>query len=167
MSPFAKSVILDNDCISNFQIAGVLEKFLRFWSPGNLNIPQRVLNEARAWPEHGSKVCEIIERLANEGQVNIIDIDDTSEEEISAYMELRMREPVLGEGESECMAIAKNRNYIVVSNDTTAREHCNTVFPEVEIVNTLGMIKMAKDDGLIPLGEVGIIWDKIRKERRR
>ena len=165
MSPFKKPVIIDTDCISNLFSTGQLERFLKFWICGQFLVPDRVFNELHKWPAHGVEVCRIIHRLAEAGQVSIISIDENSEAETSAYLELRMRHPVLGQGESEVIAIARARNYIVATNDTVARARCKEVFPDIEVINTLGIIRMAKDDGLISLGEVDAIWNKIREQR--
>ena len=167
MSPFKKPLIIDNDCISNFQLAHVLEKVLKFWPSGNIKIPQRVLSEARAWRQHGVEVCEIIEMLNASGNVELMTIDDNSEEETSAYLELRLKQPGLGAGESESIAIAKCRNYIVASDDGVATTKSKQLFPDVIIVTTADVLKMAQKDGFLKYTEIDLIWDTIKSERAK
>jgi predicted nucleic acid-binding protein len=165
MSPFSRPLIIDNDCISNFQLAHILERVLRFWPPGSLKIPQRVLSEARAWRQHGTDVCEILERLNTLSTIELITIDENSEEETSAYMELRLKQPGLGAGESESIAIAKCRNFIVASDDGVATARSQELFPMVKIVTTAGVLKMAQNDGFLSFTEIHLIWEMIKRER--
>lgn len=44
--------------------------------------------------------------------VEIVTIDDSSDDGVSAYIRLRLTALVLGEGESKSIAMANDRNYI-------------------------------------------------------
>jgi len=167
VSPFSKPVIIDNDCISNFQVAGVLEDILCLWPPGTFKIPGRVVGEAQRWMQHGAKVCEILKKLSGSGQIEVVDIDDDSDEEVSTYMALVMNAPCLGQGESESIAIAKNRGYIFASDDRLAKEKCNGLCPNVKTIGTIDILFMARSDGLAETREVNPIWEKIQRNKSR
>jgi len=165
MSPFSKPVILDNCCISNFQTAGVLKLILSLWLPGIFKIPQRVLNEAGDWKEHGKEVMQTINELRDAKIIEIVNIEEDSEEEINAYIKLRLSAPVLGEGESESMAIAYNRDYIVATDDGIATEFCQILFPSINIITTAQILNMGKTDGLITKSQVDHIWTAIKSNQ--
>lgn len=164
MSPFTKSIILDNNCISNFYLAESLKQILRLW-PKIFKISQRVLKEANNWPIHGLQVCETIEELVSDGIVEIISIDEESEIELNAYIKLRLQAIILGEGESEAIAIASNRNLIVATDDQVATIKCHELFPNIQVITTADIFKMAKSDGLLSQSQVNVFWDKIKSER--
>jgi predicted nucleic acid-binding protein len=164
MSPFSKSIVLDNNCISNFYLAESLKQVLRFW-PGVFKIPKRVLEEASRWPVHGSQVCQTVEELVADGIVETISIDEESEVEINAYIQLRLHAIVLGEGESESIAIASNRDYIIATDDRVATERCHELFPAIQVITTADIFKMAKSDGLLSQSEIVELWNLIKKKR--
>ncbi len=168
MSPFQKPVILDNNCISNFHYAESLSLILTLWPSGTFKIPLRVLEEANNWPQHGKEVCDIIRELADTNVIETISIDDNSDTEVNYYIQLRLVAPVLGAGESESIAIAKSRNYVVATDDGLATERCKSLFPSVEVVTTADIFKMAKSDGLLRGSEIDHMWKLIKlKEPKR
>jgi predicted nucleic acid-binding protein len=162
MSPFHKPVILDNNCISNFYYANSLRSILTLWPPGTFKIPLRVYNEASNWPEHGKEVGGIIRELADNNVIEIVNINDDSDAEVNYYIQLRLVAPVLGEGESESIAIAKSREYVVATDDGLATERCKDLFPSVVVVTTADVLKMAKSDGLLKESEINQMWKLIR-----
>lgn len=162
MSPFALPVILDNCCISNFFTAGILKSILTLWPAGTFIIPQRVLNEAKAWKQHGQEVVDIIQELLNSGMISLVEIDEDSEEEIEAYINLRLTGPKLGEGESEVIAIAYNRGYIAATDDGLAREYCSELFPSLKVLTTAQILNKGLVDRLITQAIINEIWGKIK-----
>lgn len=167
MSPFCKPVILDNNCIVNFYFAESLKSILTLWPPGTFKIPERVLAEASNWHEHGKEVCQIIKELTDARIVEIIIINDHSDEEVSAYIQLKLAPPVLGSGEAESIAIASTRNYIIATDDLVATERCKIMFPSIEVITTADIFKMAKSDDLLKESQVDRIWKLIRKKRTK
>lgn len=167
MSPFHKPVILDNNCVSNFYYADSLRLILTLWPPGTFKIPLRVYNEASNWRQHGKEVCDIIRELADNNVIEIVNIDDDSDAEVNCYIQLRLAAPVLGEGESESIAIANSREYIIATDDRLATERCKGLFPSVEVVTTADILKMAKSDGLLKESEIDQIWKLIKLKRSK
>jgi predicted nucleic acid-binding protein len=168
MSPLHKPVVLDNNCINNFYNADSLRLILNLWPPGTFKIPFRVYNEASNWREHGEEVCGIIRELTDNNVIEVVNINDHSETEVKYYIQLRLAAPVLGEGESEAIAIAKSREYIVATDDGQATERCRNLFPSVEVVTTGDILKMAKSDGLLEESQIKHMWKLIKlKESKR
>jgi predicted nucleic acid-binding protein len=167
MSPFHKPIILDNNCISNFFFAGCLRSLLIFWPAGTFKIPQRVLNEARNWREHGKEVCRTLEELRDTGFIEIIEVDENSEKETDAYMHLRLEQPMLGQGESESIAIACHRYFAVATDDVLATRRCHELYPEVQVITTAEIFNMARVDGLFQEYQITEMWKLIRSGRRQ
>jgi len=167
MSPFHKPVIIDNNCISNFYYADSLRLILTLWPPGTFKIPLRVYNEASNWRQHGQEVCNILKELADNKVIEIVTIDDNSDTEVNHYIQLRLTAPVLAAGESESIAIAKSRGYIVATDDRLATERCKSLFPSVEVVTTADILKMAKSDGLLKKSEIDQMWKLIKLKRSK
>jgi predicted nucleic acid-binding protein len=82
------------------------------------------------------------------------------------YAQLRLHGPLLGEGESESIAIARARNYIVATDDSRATEECREIFPDLEIVTTNQILRMAKEDGLLKQQQINEMWRLIRIRRK-
>lgn len=162
MSPFHKPVILDNNCISNFHYADSLRSILSLWPPGTFKIPIRAYNEASNWRKHGKEVCDVIRELADNKTIEIVCINDNSTTEVGYYMQLMLAAPVLGAGESESIAIAKSRKYIVATDDGLATERCRDLFPSVKVITTADILKMAKSDGLLKESKINQMWKLIK-----
>ena len=167
MSPFQKPVVLDNNCVSNFQNAESLETILTLWPFKGFLIPQRVLKEAENWPAQGAEVCRILNKLHEGNIIEIITINEESEEELDAYLKLRLKGPALGEGESESIAMAMTRGYIVATDDQIATEHCHQVFPSIEVITTADILKMAKADGLLKQSQINRMWRLIKEKQSK
>jgi predicted nucleic acid-binding protein len=167
MSPFHKPVILDNNCICNFFFAGCLRSTLIFWPAGTFKIPQRVLNEARNWHKHGQEVCRILEELIDTGFIEIIEINENSEKETDSYIHLRLESPMLGQGESESIAIAWHRNYMVATDDVLATRRCHELYSAVQVITTAELFNMAMVDGLFRESQIIEMWKLIKSGRRQ
>mgnify|MGYP001603964724 CR=1 FL=1 len=167
MSPFSKLVILDNNCISNFYLAGSLESVLILWPFKVFVVPQRVVKEAGNWREHGEAVCRILHSLSAKGIIEIVAINEESEEETGAYALLRLNAWSLGQGESESIAMASHRGYIVATDDRLATECCRKIFPSVEVVTTGDILKMGKSDGLLKESQIEKMWKLIKQKRAK
>ena len=57
----------------------------------------------------------------------------------------------LGKGEASCIAYAKERKAIVVTDDRTARKQCSLM--KIPVTGTVGILKASVLDGQIQLGQ--------------
>ena len=65
----------------------------------------------------------------------------------------------LGKGEASCIAYAKERKAIVVTDDRTARKQCSLM--KIPVTGTIGILKASVLDGQIPLGRADGILQKM------
>jgi predicted nucleic acid-binding protein len=65
----------------------------------------------------------------------------------------------LGKGEASCIAFAKERKAIVVTDDRTARKQCSLM--RIPVTGTIGILKASVLDGQIPLGRADGILQKM------
>ncbi len=167
MSPFSKLVILDNNCISNFYLAESLELVLTLWPYKVFVVPDRVVTEAKRWREHGEAVCRILNNLTARHVIEIVTINEESEEETGAYALLRLKAWALGQGESESIAMASQRGYIVATDDKIATECCKEIFPRVGVITTADILKMGKSDCLLKQSQIENMWELIKQKRAK
>lgn len=162
MSPFGKSVILDNDVISRLHRAGALRRALEVWPKSSFCVTDEVVDEARRWPAKGKELVVILKDLEAKRIIRFISVDQSSEEEIQAYTWLRLQNR-LGRGESASIAIAFHREFYIATDDGIAREVCRTTYPSVSIFGTGNLLNMAIRDGLMTQREVDSIRARIRR----
>lgn len=156
MSPLHKPVIIDNDVISTLFLAGALKEVLSVWPIDSFYLTARVKDEARRWKTRGQELVNILEELEKKGVITIISIDDTSEEEITAYTRLRIGKK-LGEGESASIAIANNRGFNIATDDGGARDACKELYPSIKAIGSGTLLNLAVKDGLIRRNEASQI----------
>ena len=65
----------------------------------------------------------------------------------------------LGKGEASCIAYAKERKAIVVTDDRTARKQCSLM--KIPVTGTVGILKASVLDGQIPLDRADDILQKM------
>jgi predicted nucleic acid-binding protein len=57
----------------------------------------------------------------------------------------------LGKGEASCIAYAKERDVIVVTDDRSARKHCSQM--KIQVTGTIGILKASVLDGHLKLDQ--------------
>ncbi len=65
----------------------------------------------------------------------------------------------LGKGEASCIALAKDRQAIVATDDRTARKQCANM--KIPVTGTIGIIKASVQDGLLNLEQADEILTKM------
>ena len=65
----------------------------------------------------------------------------------------------LGKGEASCIAYAKERKAIMVTDDRTARKQCSLI--KIPVTGTVGILKASVLDGQIPLDRADDILQKM------
>lgn len=159
MSPFQRSVIIDNDVISRLYRAGALRKVFALWRAGTFYVVQHVIEEGRRWPVEGYRLGLVLDDLTNARIFTIVAIDDTSEKEIEIYAQMVLLGK-FGKGESESIAIACHRGYDLASDDGAAKDECRRISSAVSTFTTRRILEMAVNDGLLTQNEA----DSIRRK---
>jgi len=85
--------------------------------------------------------------LSNFSMVNF----DSSQEEQS-FREYTRK---LGYGEASCLALARHRRWLVLTDDRTARRMLRQ--EGLEVTGTIGILKLATERGLLTLEEANIL----------
>jgi len=65
----------------------------------------------------------------------------------------------LGQGEASCIAYARERKAIVVTDDRTARKQCSLL--RIPVTGTVGILKASVLDGQIPLNQADVLLQKM------
>lgn len=160
MSPFSRSVIIDNDVISRLYSVGALSRVLALWAIGTFYVVQHVIAEGKKWPGEGQRLSSILDELIGKGILVVINIDDTSEEELGIYAQMVLLGK-FGKGESESIAIACHRGYDIASDDNAAKDECKKISSTVSTYTTRKLLEMAFSDGLLTRDEVDDLKNRV------
>jgi predicted nucleic acid-binding protein len=94
-----------------------------------------------------------IDRLVDDETINLISL---SRQEHEHFRVLIVH---LGNGEASCIAYAKERNVIVVSDDRSARKHCSQI--KTPVTGTIGILKASVLDGQLELNQADKVLSKM------
>ena len=121
------------------------------------------------YPKCGLIICEIYDELSagmvEYSKLKHIDrlVDDEIFEQVSLSRQEheQFRELIvhLGKGEASCIAYAKNRNVIVVTDDRNARRRCSQM--KIPVTGTIGILKASVLDGHLKLDQADKILSKM------
>ncbi len=113
------SIIANTTVISNFASIGQLELLHQLFTA--IHIPTEVYEEIQAGLEEGYQFYAGIDRqifpVSAEGWIRLTSMD--AEHEFSLFGRLPSR---LHRGEAACLAVAKYRNWVLLTDDRAARE---------------------------------------------
>ncbi len=112
------SVISNTTVLSNFAEIGALD-MLHLLHPG-LFLPTEVCQEIRDGLDEGyafySEIAQLLDRRIPTSWLRLTSLADEDEIEIFATMPTRLHP-----GEAACLAIARNRNWLLLTADRSAR----------------------------------------------
>ena len=94
-----------------------------------------------------------IDRLVDDETIKLVSL---SRQEHEHFRELIVH---LGKGEASCIAYAKERNVIVVTDDRSARKHCSQM--EIPMTGTIGILKASVLDGHLELNKADKVLSKM------
>jgi predicted nucleic acid-binding protein len=121
------------------------------------------------YPKRGLITSEIYDELsAGMGEYpKLKHIDRLVDDEIFKQVSLSIQEHKhfreliihLGKGEASCIAYAKERNVIVVTDDRSARRQCSQM--KIPVTGTIGILKASVLDGQLELDQADTILAKM------
>jgi predicted nucleic acid-binding protein len=121
------------------------------------------------YPKRGLITSEIYDELsAGMGEYpKLKHIDRLVDDEIFKQVSLSRQEHKhfrelivhLGKGEASCIAYAKERNVIVVTDDRSARRQCSQM--KIPVTGTIGILKASVLDGQLELDQADTILAKM------
>lgn len=134
----AKPVVLDNTVLSNFALVGRADLVKRLWAEA-AGTTQSVMDEHLVGVKSG--------RVPG-GSWTDLAIIELTEEERATRGELPSR---LGAGESTCLAVARHRQRVLVTDDLHARKIARKM--GIPTTGTVGVLALSVKQGLMSLDE--------------
>lgn len=135
-------LFFDAVVLSNFAFAdgGVYLLKKRYQNRGMITL--QVIEEIKRAAFTDFEQLEFLDhQLIVDGSFQKVSLDET---ELSQYLNLLRN---LGAGEASCIAAARYRKGIVVTDDRMARNFCRE--NHLPLTGTIGILKASQDDGLI------------------
>ena len=146
-----KNWIFDTVALSNFLLSDatfILEN--RYRKKGL--ITRQIYDELSAGMTDYPKLHQV-DRLVDDEIFKLVSL---SRREHEYFRELIVH---LGKGEASCIAYAKERNVIVVTDDRSARKQCSQM--KIPITGTLGILKASVLGGYLKLDQADKILSKM------
>ncbi|MGQ9626288.1 MAG: hypothetical protein ACUVV0_05200 [Anaerolineae bacterium] len=149
------SVIINNTVLANFCLINRLDVLRALF--GKVYITPEVREEVLRGLEEGYTFMIYAEReisVGEEAWLELISFDNPAEEQ--SFRELIQR---LGFGEASCIALARYRGWLVLTDDRTARLILQQ--EGLKTTGTLGILKLAVEKGLLSLDEGNRLLQRI------
>jgi len=137
-----KKILLDTDVISHFIATGEILYLTKIVSPFEIIILENVYQEATRISKRKLHVDNWI-RLNKISVIPFpVDIDVKKE-----YFKIKKENPLIGDGERACMAVAKyNRDIIASSNFKDIASYC--IANTIDYLGTLDLLVLAVEKGI-------------------
>ncbi len=113
------NLVFDTDILSTFGKIRRLDLLMVLFPNARFIVPLSVYNELLKAREHG---YDFVDYITESG---ILEVTPLNREELELWGKLRGKQRSLGLGELEGISICKHREYILVSNDITAKKVCD------------------------------------------
>ena len=153
------SVISNTTVISNFASIGQLDVLRQLF--GSLAISTEVYHEIEVGLEEGYRFYEGIDQVmspfSNGGWIELTSMAD--DQELRSFHEMPAR---LHRGESSCLAIARHRNWLLLTDDRDARREA--MRQGIRVSGSIGCLVLAVDHGICSLSQANIWLDEMIKQ---
>ena len=163
-----KTLFFDNDCISAFLWINNTSIVTQLYK-GRVAIPGQVYDELRMGRGAAKVLKERIDILVENGDAVIVHMD-TGSPEYAIYSSLALAPPAgtrtIGRGEAACIALAKERNGILASNNLRDIKRYIEEY-HLEHITTADIIVEAVDKKLITEKDAEDMWREMLARRRR
>ena len=146
-----KNWIFDTVALSNFLLSDSIFILENRYRRRGL-ITRQIYDEISAGMADHPKLIQI-DRLVDDEIFKLVSL---SRQAYEHYRELIVH---LGQGEASCIAYAKERNVIVVTDDRTARKQCSQM--QIPLTGTFGILKASVLDGHLKLDQADKILSKM------
>ena len=146
-----KNWIFDTVALSNFLLSDatfILEN--RYLKKGLIS--RQIYDEISAGMTDYQKLRQI-DRLVDDEVFKLVSLSRRAHE---YFRELVVH---LGKGEASCIAYAKERHVIVVTDDRSARKQCSQM--KIPVTGTIGILKASVLDGDLKLAQADKILSKM------
>lgn len=162
-----ETLFFDNDCISAFLWIDDTSIVTKLYAK-RIAIPKQVYNELSVCRGAAQVLKTRIDLMIKNGDVICIDMD-TDSAEYSLFSELAVcssnGERLIGRGEAACIALAKERNGILASNNFKDIKKYIERY-NLKHTTTADIIVEAYDKNIISSEQAEQMWKDMRSKRR-
>lgn len=147
--------VINNTVLSNFSLVGRMDILRKLF--GKVYITHEVREEVLRGIEEGYAFLEGAETevgIGKDAWLELIGFDKPQEEQ--SFREYARK---LGYGEASCLALARHRRWLVLTDDRAARQILRQ--ESLEVTGTLGILKLAVETELFPLEEGNFLLQKM------
>ncbi len=163
-----ETLFFDTDCISAFLWIDDTSIVTELYA-NRIAIPIQVYNELADCKGQASVLKERIDAMVQRKQAIIIDME-TSSKEYELFSELALIPPegemVIGRGEASCIALAKERNGILASNNFRDTQKYIDRY-NLKYTTTADIILEAYNKSILTMDEAENMWRSMLEKRRR
>ena len=138
------SLIINNTVLSNFAFADRLGFLWAIFQKAYLT--PEVFHEVEAGIRDGYKFQERTKKMVEDREWLIL--KEPNQRELDLYHKLLLR---LGAGEASCLAIAKGKGWLFLTDDLNARKAAIQL--DVKVSGTIGVLRIAVEKEFISIGE--------------
>ncbi|RME83107.1 MAG: DUF3368 domain-containing protein [Caldilineae bacterium] len=139
--------VINNTVLSNVSLVGRLDILRDLF--GKVYVTHEVREEVLRGIEEGYAFLERAEveiKIGEDAWLELVGFDSPEEEQ-----SFREYARTLGYGEASCLALAKHRGWLVLTDDQEARRVLQR--EGLEVTGTLGVLRLAVENGLLTLEE--------------
>ncbi|MFV9631792.1 MAG: hypothetical protein ACNYWM_12080 [Methanosarcinales archaeon] len=148
-----KSLIFDTDILSTFGKIKRLDLLQELIPDIQFSIPTSVYNELLKAKDHG---YDFVNYIFESG---IIEVTILNRDEWNLSWKLRIEHTSLGAGELEGISICKYRNYVLVTNDITAKNVCDQY--GVQFIDLSMILKSLLEEKILTNNEIKALIGEI------
>ncbi|MEA1957387.1 MAG: hypothetical protein U9N01_03410 [Euryarchaeota archaeon] len=152
------NLVFDTDVLSTFGKIRRLDLLKKLFPNVRFFVPSSVYNELFKARERG---YEFVDYVIESGLLEVIPLN---KEELEFLGRLKEERRSLGLGELEGLSICKRREYILVTNDITAKKICDRY--EIEFVDLSMILKSLLAAKILTSNEVRVLITEIERKDR-
>jgi predicted nucleic acid-binding protein len=152
------SLVFDTDVLSTFGKIKRLDLLRGLFPNAKFFIPPSVYNELFKARERGYEFVDYVI------ESRILEVTPLNKEELEFLSRLREERRSLGLGELEGVSICKHREYILVTNDITAKKICDRY--EIEFIDLSMILKSLLAAKILTSNEVRVLITEIERKDR-
>ena len=146
------SLIVNNTVLSNFSFADRLDLLKTIFQKAYLT--PEVFHEVEAGIRDGYKFQERTKKIVEDREWLLL--TEPNQRELEFFHKLLLG---LGAGEASCLAIAKGRGWLFLTDDLNARK--TAIQLDVRISGTIGVLRIAVEQELISIEEGNRLLQKM------
>lgn len=151
-----KSLVFDTDILSTFGKIQKLDLLRKLIPDVPFLIPPSVYDELLRAKDHGYDFVDYV------FESDIFEVTSLCNEELLILKELKEEKASLGKGELEGLSICKYKSFILITNDTSAKNACD--FYGIEFIDLSMILKSLLEENILTYNDVRTLIDEIENK---